>query len=384
MDAATLPAVRYFPAENIRNIAIAVSGIFMAVFVIYFRALQPEKLTGAGQEEIMGFVSNLRTTDNLLFPHTNLMEIIKAVTRYGSLRAVLPLLIFTSVSIIIFYAVLQAAKLLYFQGFAKKGIYKKEKALSAEYIFKPSFIFKAQAGKDLRYLIRDTSQWIQVVFLFGLVAIYLFNMYKLPEDLFNLKNIIYFLNIGFVGFVLAAVGARLILPVISTEGRAFWIMRVAPVSMTRYVLYKLINFGLPLVLLGQVVAAASIYILKSDAFINYITMFSTFVITVAIASMGVGFGAYFAKFTIKNPEDLITGVAGLVYMFASSIFIVLVLMVESRVVKDYYMSQMIHAPQYAFHPVKYIPHFAGIIGLMVFAAWGTLTMGIKHLETLEK
>jgi len=42
----TILLVRFFPAENVRNIAIAFSGIFAAAMIVYFRMLQPEKLPG--------------------------------------------------------------------------------------------------------------------------------------------------------------------------------------------------------------------------------------------------------------------------------------------------------------------------------------------------
>src|SRR5208283_657534 len=219
-------------------------------------------------------------------------------------------------------------------------IYTQEKPVT-EYNYKKESIFYAQVTKDLKYFVRDTSQWIQIIFLVGLISIYLFNMLKLPGDLFSMKNLIYFLNIGFVGFVLSAIGSRLVLPVISIEGQAFWILKTAPFSIRKYVFYKFFLYALPLVIIGQAVAFISVKILKTDEFIRNMTIFSTFFITIAVAGAGVGFGAYFAKFNIKNAEEFITGAPGLIYMFATSIFIGGVLWLESGPVKDFYLYSFI-------------------------------------------
>jgi hypothetical protein len=215
----------------------------------------------------------------------------------------------------------------------------------------------------------------------GIVVIYLFNMYKLPEDVMGLKNIIYFLNIGFIGFVLAAIGARFILPVISVEGRAFWTYRSSPTTMKRYVMDKFVAYSIPMVIVGQIVSFISIRILKSDPFINYVTIFSTLMVTIVISGVGAGFGGYFAKFTIKNPEELITGIAGLTYMFVTSLFVGLMLVLEAEPVREYYLTSMVRAKKFML--IQYLPFFAlvAVAGIAISAA--ALWAGIRKLEKIE-
>lgn len=378
----TLLLLKSFPAENVRNIAIAVSGIFVAAFLVYFRMLQPEKLTGASTEQIRQFIENFRTPDSLLLPHGAFMHIINRVTGHGVLNTLLPSVIFFSVSAVCFYLVIETGKKMYFEAYGKKGLYTKQGTLSPGFRFHKAGQIANQIKKDFLYLVRDTAQWIQVVFLFGLVVIYLFNMYKLPDQLFNLRNVIYFLNIGFIGFVMSAIGARLVLPVISSEGRGFWIYRSAPFALRNYVLYKLVAYGLPVMATGLVVAGISLYILKADSFVVFLTIFSTFCATLVISGVGTGFGAYFADFSIKNPEEMITGVAGLAYMFATFIFIGLLLWFEAGAVRDYYVSTVVN--EKTFHPEKYIPEAAAIIGITLAFTILPMIAGIKKLEKMEK
>lgn len=378
----TLLLLKVFPAENVRNIAIAISGIFMVAFLVYFRMLQPEKLTGASTEQIRQFIENFRTPDSVLLPHGAFMYIINRATGYGVLNVIVPSLLFFGVAAAVFTGVISAGKKLYFEAYGKKGLYSKQGPMTTAYRFNKLGQVVNQMKKDFLYLVRDTSQWIQVVFLFGLVVIYLFNMYKLPDELFNLRNIIYFLNIGFIGFVMSAIGARLVLPVISNEGKGFWVYRSAPFALRNYVMYKLAAYGLPVIATGMIVAVTSLYLLKADYFVSFLTIFSTLAATFVIAAVGTGFGAYFADFSIKNPEEMITGVAGLSYMFVTFIFVGLMLWIEAGAVRDYYMSTLVKARE--FHPEKYLPQAGMIVGLAAVFAGAALFAGIRKLERLEK
>ncbi len=378
---ATVLLVRFFPAENVRNMAIALSGIFAVVFIIYFRMLQPEKLTGAGVDQVSDFIKNLRTPDAWWMPHAYFVSIVKKAAMGGVYGGLYDFFYFLSSSLLILTSVITASKYLYFEGYGKKGARRKERPLSPDYKYIKHHMFTAQSLKDGKYLLRDTSQWIQVVFLAGIVFIYLFNLYKLPAELFGLKDFIFFLNIGFIGMVLAAVGSRFVLPVISTEGNGFWIFKTAPVTMARYVMYKFLVYSVPLILTGQLVAVISINILKPGQFVNYLTMYSTFFITLVIASVGIGFGAYFANFNIKNPEDLITGAAGLAYMFLSFMYVALVLFIEAGIVKDYYMAQLVRAQ--VFKPFSYMLNYALIMITALAISVPALLSGINKLKKME-
>lgn len=377
----TLFLVRFFPAESVRNTAIAVFGIFIVVVVVYFRMLEPEKLTGANEEQILSFIKNLQTPEAIFLPHAPLMRIISDVTAAGVFQGLGMFLYYLSASLIVLAGTVFVARYWYFEGYAKKGVYKKEKPLPASYDFKPQPFFLSMLYKDAKYLLRDTSQWIQIVFLFGLVVIYLFNIYKLPSELFDIKTIIFFLNIGFIGFVLAAVGARLILPVISTEGRGFWIFRTAPLSMGRYVRQKFITYCIPMVITGQAVALLSIAFLKTDQFVSFLTIVSTLLITVVISGVGIGFGALFADFTVKNPEELITGAAGITYMFVCILFVCGLMVLEAGPARDYYMTKMVKARHFDVN--AYWAEVALAVAVACAVVVAAIAAGTQKLKKME-
>jgi len=378
---ASIMLVRYFPAENVRNIAVAFTGIFAAVLIVYFRMLQPEKLAGTGFAQVNDFVKNLAAPDYFFLPHSFFMGIVRAVTSGGIYAGLQPFFYFISAALLALSGVIAVSKTIYFEGYGKSAALPSVTAGAPVIKYRGAANFMPMASKDLKYLLRDTSQWIQVVFLSGIVFIYIFNLYKLPADLFGLKDFIFFLNIGFIGMVLAAAGSRFVLPVISSEGMGFWIYKTAPITMRRYVLYKFFTYGAPLVVIGQVVALISIAILKPGFYIDCLTMYSSMLITIVIAAAGAGFGGYFAKFEMKNPEDLITGPAGLSYMFVTFLFVAGMLACEAGVVRDFYLHAMVKAVP--FRPGAYMLNYILMALAAAAVSAASLAAGINKLDKME-
>lgn len=378
---ATILLVRFFPAEDVRNIAVSFTGILAAAMIIYFRMLQPEKLTGAGFEQVNEFVKNLSTPDYFFLPHSYFVRIVGEVTAGGVSAGLSGFCYYCAAALLALSAVIAVSRGIYFEGYGRSGSRPSFYQGEAMIKFRGPSKFLPMAGKDLKYLARDTSQWIQVVFLCGIVFIYIFNLYKLPLELFGLKDLIYFLNIGFIGMVLVAAGSRFVLPVISAEGKGFWFYKTAPITMRRYVIYKFISYGAPLAATGQVVGLISIAILRPGFYICALTLYSAFLITVVAAAVGIGLGAYFARFNIKNPEDLITGPAGLSYMFVTFLFIAAVLACEAGVVKDYYMRVM--AKALVFAPWQYLPNYILMAATAAAVSAAGLAAGINKLDKME-
>jgi hypothetical protein len=77
--------------------------------------------------------------------------------------------------------------------------------------------------KDLRLFRRDISQWSQFAIFFGLLGLYFLNLRA-----FNYHNayasMIGYLNLAVVGLILSTFTTRFVYPMISLEGRRFWIL----------------------------------------------------------------------------------------------------------------------------------------------------------------
>lgn len=377
----TLVLVNFFPAEKVRNFSIGLLGIFVAFVIIYLRMLQPEKLTASSFEEMSKFIQALNAPEFFLLPHVQFVSTVKEITTKGVILGMPSFLIYFSIAAFVFLISILFSKNFYFIGYGKKNYYKKYHAQKIDFSYEKRSVFVNQFIKDLKRSIRDTTQWIQIVFLAGLIVIYLFNLYKLPKELYNLKQLIYYLNIFFIGLILSAIGARLILPSVSIEGRSFWLYKSAPVSIRKYLFLKLIEYGIFILITGLFVTIVSIKILNPSPFVNFLTIFTISTIIIVISCIGVGLSCYFVDFNIKNPEDILTGVPGIVYMFISLFFIFMIFLLESDIIKMYYISQIVKTK--IFHVKFYTLNFIFIFLLSLIFSVLSLWIGIKRLEEIE-
>ncbi len=80
--------------------------------------------------------------------------------------------------------------------------------------------------KDLRLFRRDPMQWSQFLIFLGLLMIYFFNIRRFTYDVSAIGwvNMVSFLNLSVVGLLLSTFTTRFIYPMISLEGRRFWIL----------------------------------------------------------------------------------------------------------------------------------------------------------------
>jgi ABC-2 type transport system permease protein len=181
---------------------------------------------------------------------------------------------------------------------------------------------RSLVAKDIRSFFRDTTQWSQLILLAVLVAVYVYNIKVLPlfsgeEVGFFLVNVVSFLNLGLAGFVLAAIAARFLFPAISLEGRTLWLLRSSPLDL-RALLWSKYWVGItPLLVLALALTVGTNMILRVSGFMMVLSVVTIIVMTFAIGSMALGFGALFPKFDTENPAEIPTSFGGLVFMMTA-------------------------------------------------------------------
>ena len=125
--------------------------------------------------------------------------------------------------------------------------------------------------KDIKLFLRDTTQWTQLLLPGALVVVYLYNfrvldLTKIPMSTVYLQNLLSFLNMGLAGFVVSAVAIRFVFPAVSVEGKSFWLVRSAPISIKRLLWSKFWMYLLPLLLLSEILIILSNWFLKVSGF----------------------------------------------------------------------------------------------------------------------
>jgi ABC-2 type transport system permease protein len=185
---------------------------------------------------------------------------------------------------------------------------------------------RSLVAKDIRTFFRDTTQWSQLILLVVLVAVYVYNVKVLPlfsgeEVGFFLTNVVSFLNLGLAGFVLAAIAARFLFPAVSLEGRTLWLLRSAPLEL-RSLLWSKYWVGItPLLVLALALTIGTNLILRISGFMMVLSVLSIVVMTFAISSMALGFGALFPKFDTENPAEIPTSFGGMLFMMTATAYL---------------------------------------------------------------
>jgi ABC-2 type transport system permease protein len=171
--------------------------------------------------------------------------------------------------------------------------------------------------KDFRVFFRDTAQWTQLVLLSALVVIYLLN-FKFFKTIGEGGIIgatgLYFTNLSLAGFVVTAISVRFVFPALSLEGRAFWLIRSAPLTTRQVLRAKWIGRCIPIALFGLLLTLASNALIGVEPWLNAAAVILQLPTIVGVVGLGVGLGTLFPKLHTDNAAKIATGFGGFVYM----------------------------------------------------------------------
>jgi len=184
---------------------------------------------------------------------------------------------------------------------------------------------RALISKDIVQFLRTPQQWVQFLLMGFFIAIYLINLsrgrIRFEELPAFWRTALYVFNFGFNGFILAALTARFVYPMISMEGRSLWIVQMAPFSMKRLFVKKFWFAFFALFPLTEVVAVSSNFFLGQAVEISIIASVFLFMTSLALISLSLGLGAVYAQFDESNPMKISSGYGGIITVVLSLVYV---------------------------------------------------------------
>lgn len=315
-----------FPTSRTRDVVWGLSSASLAIVYVAFRFSQPEKLIHPDTLEVVAqYLQYLQAPTAEYLPSWWLTRAMMSLLggNLGSFAWNFALLFLCAAAI--YGLMIYLAEILYMKGFSGAQEGRKfrggnkpclERRL-VHWARRRGFAFRSLLTlywKDRKIFTRDARYWSQVILVFALVAVYLFSIRQLPLGAPDVKSFVSFLNIGIAGFVVAAIGLRFTFPAISLEGKSWWILKSAPLSLESIMKEKLVFSVLPSVILGGVLVIWSNMILHADAFISILSAATIILCAVGMSVMGVGLGAAFPKFDIENVHQIESSSGGFIYM----------------------------------------------------------------------
>ncbi|MGL4512786.1 MAG: putative ABC transporter permease subunit [Lacipirellulaceae bacterium] len=246
--------------------------------------------------------------------------------------------------------------------------------------------------KDWRLLRRDPVQWSQFLIFFGLLGLYFLNV----DSFFGAGsgitrpvwvNMVSFLNLAVVGLILSTFTTRFIYPMISLEGRRFWVLGLLPVKRATIVWSKFLFAALgswgPCALL----ILASDLMLRVPVAVIAIHQYTTVLLCSGLAALAVGLGAMMPNLREPSPSKIAAGFGGTLNLVLSALYIVVVVVLTALPCHFYLIAQQGSIEQSFFSidtlRIWLIAGNGVATALGVLATYLPLQKGIDAFEKLE-
>ncbi len=244
--------------------------------------------------------------------------------------------------------------------------------------------------KDLRTFRRDPAQWSQFFIFFGLLAFYFLNIPRLGYAVQSptWRNLVSFLNLAVTALILSTFTSRFIFPLLSLEGRNFWVLGLLPVERSQ-ILWGKFAFSVG-ISLGATLALVFLSDLMLDMSPLMIALHLAMVVVLCtgLSGISVGLGARLPNLRETDPSRIAVGFGGTLNLLVSLVFIFAVVTALALPCHLYYLG--VENPESSRMALSHAGFrfwlgAAMAMGLLIGAA-GTilpLRIGIKAFERME-
>jgi ABC-2 type transport system permease protein len=386
-------AALFLPAGRIRSVFIFLGLLLFLLLIISFRLIRPEKFVNPEAfSSLLLYFKNLESPKSPLLPTTWFFDALQTSLSGSMKSALFHSSLSWSFAITMIFVIAWISGAIYFKGLSKAQaapvrFFSFPRSKRPRYLWHLNFLSGSKRAfivKEIKIFFRDQTQWSQIFLIVALIAIYLYNFSVLPLERSSIKleylqNILSFLNMGLVAFVLSAVSARFVFPAVSLEGEAFWIVRSSPVSIRTFLWTKFFVYFSPLLLLSELLIVVTNILLHVTPFMMVISVLTILFMVPGIISMGIGMGAIYPDFKSENPTQSFTSLGGLIYMTLCMGFIAAVIVLEAGPVYSIFMTGIRRGSLTLFQWIWIVGSFSMIFALCITAVVIPMRLGEKKI-----
>ncbi|HUY36973.1 MAG TPA: hypothetical protein VMV69_29915 [Pirellulales bacterium] len=404
---AAMAIVRWLAGHRARLIGLAgilVPTALAALAWLLTRDLENDLLTPAWFQEML---ARLRISEARLLPSwwlsSGLLEAARAhghddAGRKALAESVMFLVLTISNALFLHQIAVWVAGRIYRRGYSvlhgERSARKRLKPASIDrWLTRAAFFLSPQTRllivKDLRLFRRDPVQWLQFLIFFGLLALYFLNIRRLSYDVnyLNWVNMISFLNLTVVGLILSTFTTRFVFPMISLEGRRFWILGLLPVRRETILWGKFLFAAIGSLVPSTLLILLSDVMLRVSGLVVAIHVLACCSLCSGLSGIAVGLGAKMPNLRDDSPSRIAAGFGGTLNLVISTAFIAAVVLL-SAVPCHLYMAagEGIGTPMpYSLDRPRLLL-FAGTAASLLtgaVATWLPLRIGFKAFRELE-
>ena len=201
--------------------------------------------------------------------------------------------------------------------------------------------------RDTWLFLREPSQWLHLLLMMVLLCIFLISMSSLELRLSHplLQAVSFLIVFLFNGFLIASVALRFVFPSVSLEGEAFWAVRTSPYSLRDLYWQKFAFSFIALLTLAEFLSIVSVGMLRRDTQLIQLAGITTGFIALALSSLNLGAGTYFATFKEKNPIRIASSQGSSVTFLISMVYMTVVVMILIVPLNNYFQRYLLFGAQ---------------------------------------
>jgi ABC-2 type transport system permease protein len=237
--------------------------------------------------------------------------------------------------------------------------------------------------KDFRTFRRDPAQWAQILIFAALLMLYFLNSPQFYRSEYGraYTHVIGFTNLLATAMLMCAYMSRFIYPMLSLEGRKFWILGLLPLKRERLLWGKFAFSASGAALVGAALIGVSDLLLGLGAAAFAIHMLTVFILAIGLSGLSVGLGALMPNFRETDPSKIAVGFGGTMNLIGGCLYLLLVL---GLMAGPYHLWTGLNPDGVPPHRVMWV--VAGVVaGIAVGVAAAVLPLraGARVLRTIE-
>jgi ABC-2 type transport system permease protein len=181
--------------------------------------------------------------------------------------------------------------------------------------------------KDFRTFRRDPAQWAQVLIFAGLLVFYSVNTRRFYQQEIGrvYQNGVSLLNLTATAFLLCAYTGRFIYPMLSLEGRKFWVLGLLPLRRERLVWGKFAFSATGALVIAELLVILSDILLGMAGSVIALHAVTVGVLAAGLSGLSVGLGAWMPNFRESDPSKIAVGFGGTLNLVTGLLFLLAVI-----------------------------------------------------------